>query len=300
MVGLPARGKSYISYKIVTYLRWRGFKADLFNVGKSRREKSTAPQDQSFFDATNIDAKQQREELAMGVLSELLSWLSAGGDVAVFDATNTTNERRESVAKFCKKRSPLLNVVFVESICDDPDVLEANYIEKATHSPDYKLLPLDVAIEDLRKRIINYEKVYEPIDTDVYSYIKLINLSAKIICNKIFGGMAQNITSFLMSIHIQPRPIYLVRAGHVKGADENKPYHKRFQLLDSQTVIKDEIHIPYTLPLDSRLDIRGQIFSSILSEFMMQKCQDYWDKHNELWEYIKDYLQIQSDQEYVS
>ena len=32
LVGLPARGKSYIAYKLVGYLRWRGLQAQLFNV----------------------------------------------------------------------------------------------------------------------------------------------------------------------------------------------------------------------------------------------------------------------------
>jgi hypothetical protein len=34
LVGLPARGKSYIAYKLMGYLRWRGLNANLFNVGK--------------------------------------------------------------------------------------------------------------------------------------------------------------------------------------------------------------------------------------------------------------------------
>lgn len=132
-------GKSYIAYKTVTYLRWRGYQADLFNVGKYRREHATGKQDQSFFDSSNAAAKAQREELAVAVLHQLLDWLAAGGDVAVFDATNTTAERRARVLRVCKKRSPLLNVVFVESVCDDAKVLEENYKQKASHSPDYKV-----------------------------------------------------------------------------------------------------------------------------------------------------------------
>jgi hypothetical protein len=75
----------------------------------------------------------------VAVLHQLLDWLADGGDVAVFDATNTTAERRARVLRVCKKRSPLLNVVFVESVCDDAAVLEENYKQKATHSPDYKV-----------------------------------------------------------------------------------------------------------------------------------------------------------------
>eukprot|EP01117_Protostelium_nocturnum_P016068 TRINITY_DN6296_c0_g1_i1.p1 TRINITY_DN6296_c0_g1~~TRINITY_DN6296_c0_g1_i1.p1 ORF type:complete len:543 (-),score=157.61 TRINITY_DN6296_c0_g1_i1:30-1658(-) len=299
LVGLPARGKSYIAYKTVTYLRWRGFKADLFNVGKFRRQKATSPQDQQFFDSSNASAKAQREELAEAVLEQLLDWLEEGGDAAVFDATNTTNERRAKVMKICKRRSPLLNVVFVESVCDNPKVLEANYKEKATHSPDYKDMPLEEALKDLIKRVKNYEKVYEPINDDFTSYIKLIDLSAKVICNKVYGAMAHSIASFLMSIHIQPRPIYLARCGHVKGGDEINAYTKRDSLTNSQlTRNSDGPHIPYTLPLDSRLDSRGQTFAVLLKEFLTQKCQTYWKEHNELWDYIQNYLQIKDIDEH--
>ncbi|PRP87404.1 6-phosphofructo-2-kinase (predicted) [Planoprotostelium fungivorum] len=294
MVGLPARGKSYISHKVVAYLRWRGFKADLFNVGKFRRQQATAPQDQSFFDATNSNAKAQREGLAVAVLEQLLQWLEDGGDVAVFDATNTTEERRKTVVKTCKKKNALVNVIFVESICDDPMVLEENYKEKATHSPDYKDMPLEQALVDLKQRVTNYEKVYEHVNNDAMSYIKLINLSSKVICNKIYGGMGHSISSYLMSIHIQGRPIYLVRAGHVSGGDDLRPIDKRFTLMNSQ-IIDTAPHIPYTIPLDSSLDRQGYIFSKMLAEFMITKCTQYWNEHNELWAYIQDYLQLRPD-----
>jgi adenylylsulfate kinase-like enzyme len=38
MVGLPARGKSYIVKMIRRYLRWIGFETEVFNVGNYRRK----------------------------------------------------------------------------------------------------------------------------------------------------------------------------------------------------------------------------------------------------------------------
>ena len=38
----------------------------------------------------------------------------------------------------------------------------------------------EAALEDLRERIRNYEAVYEVLDDDKQSYIKIINLSAKV------------------------------------------------------------------------------------------------------------------------
>ena len=36
-VGLPARGKSYISHKLVNFLCWSGIESEIFNAGKTRR-----------------------------------------------------------------------------------------------------------------------------------------------------------------------------------------------------------------------------------------------------------------------
>jgi hypothetical protein len=51
-------------------------------------------------------------------------------------------------------------------------------------------------------RIRKYESVYETIESDELSYIKLINMQSKVICNRIYGNMAHLLVPFLMSIHI--------------------------------------------------------------------------------------------------
>ncbi len=38
MVGLPARGKSYLVKMVMRYLKWTGFEAKVFNVGSYRRQ----------------------------------------------------------------------------------------------------------------------------------------------------------------------------------------------------------------------------------------------------------------------
>ena len=42
MVGLPARGKTYIGTKLARYLRWCGLNVRVFNVGEYRRQATTA------------------------------------------------------------------------------------------------------------------------------------------------------------------------------------------------------------------------------------------------------------------
>ena len=99
MVGLPARGKSYIVKMIMRYLRWTGIKAEIFNVGNHRRKAGAAagrcrdsPSHSTgsrgticrrwfdftvfppvptvpanFFDKDNLEAQKQREQLALDV-----------------------------------------------------------------------------------------------------------------------------------------------------------------------------------------------------------------------------------------
>ena len=41
MVGLPARGKTYIAKKLARYLNWIGINTRVFNVGEYRRQATT-------------------------------------------------------------------------------------------------------------------------------------------------------------------------------------------------------------------------------------------------------------------
>lgn len=116
MVGLPARGKSYISKMLMRYLKWIGFECELFNVGSYRREMGFASADSNFFSAGNQDAHRVREELAMTVQEYMYKWLkSSDGNkrrVAIFDATNTTISRRLTLAN--KARQEGVFLLFIE------------------------------------------------------------------------------------------------------------------------------------------------------------------------------------------
>jgi hypothetical protein len=55
MVGLPARGKTFLCNKLMSYLNWLGHPTCHFNVGNYRREQRGAHeiQDATFFDHNN-------------------------------------------------------------------------------------------------------------------------------------------------------------------------------------------------------------------------------------------------------
>ena len=56
--------------------------------------ESSQEQNANFFDPNNPDSKRIRDEIALGVLDQLIDWLKEGGRVAIHDATNSTVARR--------------------------------------------------------------------------------------------------------------------------------------------------------------------------------------------------------------
>ena len=55
-------------------------------------------------------------------------------------------------------------------------MLEDNFRNKIASSPDFKGMPYEDAMKDLRLRIEKYEAAYESVRDDTLSYIKLYNL----------------------------------------------------------------------------------------------------------------------------
>ena len=84
--------------------------------------------DASFFDPKNEQATHMRDEIAMATLDELLDYiLDHGGSVGIFDATNSTLERRKLVMERIRERAGReLGVLFLESLCVDEQLLESN------------------------------------------------------------------------------------------------------------------------------------------------------------------------------
>lgn len=147
MVGLPARGKSYVTKKVCRYLNWLQHDTMIFNVGNRRRKVAGRPLDLSasqcsistqrdtaslgdsshtagFFDPDNLQAGMLREKVAMETLDEALDYLlNNEGSVAIFDATNSTVKRRKMIIERVQERGGSnLQVLFLESQCFDQAV----------------------------------------------------------------------------------------------------------------------------------------------------------------------------------
>ncbi len=214
-------------------------------IGRKSIRNTVGACDADFFDSKNPKAAELRAQAASLALKEMLEWLDVNepeegegekddipvqmwaskasiqrSRIAIFDATNSTNERRQWVLEECtspeKRGDKITGCVFVESVCDDEELLEENFRFKVKNSPDFKGMTEKEAIADLRKRVQKYEEQYETINDDSLSYIKVFNLSSKLLVNHIYGRMAKVIVPSLMSWNIGSRAVYLCRSGHTE------------------------------------------------------------------------------------
>lgn len=83
MVGLPARGKTYISKKLARYLNWIGIFTKVYNLGEYRRSATSAYKSHEFFRPDNQAAMAIRTECALRALEDACKWLQEKGEVAV-------------------------------------------------------------------------------------------------------------------------------------------------------------------------------------------------------------------------
>ena len=250
--------------------------------------------DANFFDAKNKTAAKIRHESAALAMKDVLIWLdtdigqrsddhNSGNEnanichfvpitdrVAIFDATNSTQSRRawivDELTSHAKKVGQPIGIVFVESICDDEELLEENFRNKVKNSPDFKGIPTEEGIADLRKRVKNYEAQYETITDDSYSYIKIFNLSSKLLANQIYGRMSKTVVPALMAWNIGTRPIWICRAGQT--LDEEKSDESTSSTSGRKTSRGTRLQ-------GESLGVAGRAFRDDLRSFIQEEGEQY-------------------------
>jgi broad specificity phosphatase PhoE/predicted kinase len=247
MVGLPARGKTWIARKIANYLRWLGLNAAVFNVGNYRRQHIGAELPHDFFDPQNPEGRAARRRMALAALDDLIAWLDDGGHVAIYDATNSTHDRRELVRSALERAA--VQVLFVESVCDDPEVIDRNVRQTKLRSPDYAHVDEATALADFRRRIAHYEAAYEPLADPSASFIKLVDVGRQLVINRIDGYLPGRLVTLLMNLHVAPRRIWLTRHGESAFNAEGR------------------------LGGDAPLSARGQVYARSLADFVSAEAK---------------------------
>lgn len=197
--------------EVVRYLAWLSINAKTFNVGQYRRTSTPTPS-AAFFDTTNPEGERLRRAAAEAAVTDMVKWFDSGeGTVAILDATNSTKARRKWIQERCSSEN--IDALFVESKCDDEELIMSNIKEVKTTSPDYQGQDPEEAAKDFRDRIRNYEKVYETIGEDEshITYVKLINVGHQVIINQIQDYLQSRVVYYLMNLHIKPRSIWISR-----------------------------------------------------------------------------------------
>ena len=156
MVGLPARGKSYISRRLAQYVSFfYGAPTKVFNVGDYRRKESRGSfHSADYFDAKNEAAVEERQRVSADALADLARWmrevvphrLDSGdlylsgdfGALAIFDATNSTRARRAWIIE--QLRQTGAKIIFIESVCVDEKMIQQNILHAkvGTKGKDYQ------------------------------------------------------------------------------------------------------------------------------------------------------------------
>jgi 6-phosphofructo-2-kinase/fructose-2,6-biphosphatase 2 len=242
--------------------------AKSFNVGSYRRADTPRPTAE-FFDTSNPEGERLRRAAAEAAVTDMLRWFEhEGGHVGILDATNSTKTRREWIKERCEAKG--YDVLFVESKCDDEDLIMSNILEVKTTSPDYVGQDPELAARDFRERIRNYEKVYETVDEPDSTYVKLINVGSQVIINQVSNYLQTRIIYFTMNLHITPRSIWLSRVSiyYYSSSILNANLFCSMANPNSMCRGKSVVMLVF-LPADWRMPMRSQNWSSILSEIRM-------------------------------
>lgn len=159
-----------------------------------------------------------RDEIALATLHELLAWLQdESSSVAIFDATNSTVQRRRKLVHEIRRvAGNFVEVLFLESCCFDETILEQNMRLKLS-GPDYKGADAAHALADFRARVKMYEVSYEalgPYEESVgLAYLTLIDVGRKLIAFNTDGFLTAQAMEFLSNFHLTERQIWLTRNG---------------------------------------------------------------------------------------
>ena len=196
----------------------------VFNLGDYRRKLYGPEAQASFFSPDNPDGVAKRAECARCAMKDMIDFLFqesgikglarknvASGRIGIFDATNSTRERRKWISD--QLDGLPVKLIFVESYCDDKLTVKNNIWMSKVNNQDYKKVAEESAYRDFKRRIEQYEKVYATLEESELTWVKLINSGQRVVINNIHGFLPGRIVQFLTNIHATHKPLYLTRHG---------------------------------------------------------------------------------------
>ncbi|KAG0670212.1 hypothetical protein C6P45_002685 [Maudiozyma exigua] len=182
LIGLPAAGKSTVSGHLIKFLKETNttlnIRCQMFNAGDVRRKEKTLQiaQDETedIFDPKNSD---RREEFAKVAFNSALDALNNDKcDISIFDATNSTKQRRKYLFNELRSFNHSLNSKFVISpivmhiTCSDKKFVRYNVHHKAFNA-DYFDKQYESSIKDFARRLTHYYTQFVPYTEDEFDHM---------------------------------------------------------------------------------------------------------------------------------
>jgi len=217
MVGLPARGKSTIALKLKDNLTKDKIKVRIFNNGDLRRKTIRGNTSYArFYDPSNLEAFQIRENIARKNMERAQRYLKGKGQLAILDATNTTFRRRKLIQDILDDHP----ILFIECIHNDDEILNASILRKIG-KPEFAHLTREEAFMSFKERIIHYLPSYAPLKKEKY-FIRLDSLNNQIIQEEVADDLPflDRIRDFLVTDIV--KNLYLIRHGETYFNLENR------------------------------------------------------------------------------
>lgn len=173
LIGLPATGKSTISKHLIEYLKdadtTSNIRCQTFNAGDVRREEKsldlTRDKTEDIFDPINSDRK---EEFAKTAFNEAICSLNNDNcDIGIFDATNSTKQRRKYLFKELRAFNHnthskfSISPIVMHITCSNMKFVRYNVHQKAFNA-DYFDKQYESSIRDFAKRLNQYYTQFIP------------------------------------------------------------------------------------------------------------------------------------------
>ncbi|EPY25922.1 6-phosphofructo-2-kinase [Angomonas deanei] len=205
MVGLPARGKTYVAQQIRRYFQWNGLTCNMFSHQVYRRKVERA--------LGGVSVPNLEGEVATALARDLTKFVCKTGGVAILDGTQSTNARRTAILRAIKASQCIRSnrVIFVEVVTTDKELIHKNVLRAKEMIPN----AADNFVEKYYDVMAQHESVYKPLcpttDSEL-SYIKIEDGKCYSL-NMISGWMPSRLAYMLHNLSQTPKNLYLSRPG---------------------------------------------------------------------------------------
>jgi broad specificity phosphatase PhoE/predicted kinase len=219
MVGLPARGKTLVSEKLCRYLNWNKITSKVFHVSKYRRICADEFPEHNITEPIAVEESALRQkciDLAMTDIKEYFTNPQLHGEIAIWDATNSTRQWRQEWIDFCGSNG--YDLFFIETLTDNKKIIQMYLVGIEVEHPEYAGLTHEQAVDKFEFHMREYGKTYEPLDAEVeveknISFLKIFDAGQQFLVHNMQGFLQSKIVYYLMNIRFFKRHIYLVRHG---------------------------------------------------------------------------------------